>query len=413
MKEKVDKRVMWAFPWNYKEGLAISLGLFLAGLMLEVATAGSSFNAAVYPLNVMLGLGLLGFYTFVYIFFKNSRIVKWLCGVPAAICSISLVTFNVLIMGLIAQNDPNASGIIKVFGLSEMTTSWMFILAVIFFQTTLGFVTLKRAFDGILKNGGFVLNHLGLWIVIWAAILGSGDLQRLTMDLYEGQTVWEAKDEHGHKIPMDVAFKLEEFNMEEYNPKLVVIESEDAKIVEDISNNMQMLEEGKSLKMGEFEVYVEQFLPMAGRVEERYERVNEIGSAPAAFVKTTFGGEAIDGWVTCGSFMKQGQFLKLDNKYSLAMSVPEPKKYTSICQLYTKSGQNEQITIEVNKPVSAGDWKVYQLSYDDRYGKWSQLSVIELVLDPWLPVVYTGVFMMLLGGVYIFWVGSRIGSEKK
>ena len=40
-------------------------------------------------------------------------------------------------------------------------------------------------------------------------------------------------------------------------------------------------------------------------------------------------------------------------------------------------------------------------------GKWSNLSVFELVKDPWLPVVYIGIFMLLFGAVGMFLTASR------
>ena len=35
-------------------------------------------------------------------------------------------------------------------------------------------------------------------------------------------------------------------------------------------------------------------------------------------------------------------------------------------------------------------------------GKWSNLSVFELVRDPWLPAVYFGIYMILMGAVLMF-----------
>ncbi|KPL25985.1 MAG: hypothetical protein AMS23_03830, partial [Bacteroides sp. SM1_62] len=63
---------------------------------------------------------------------------------------------------------------------------------------------------------------------------------------------------------------------------------------------------------------------------------------------------------------------------------------------------------EVNKPFKYRGWKLYQLSYDERMGKWSRVSVIEAVRDPWLPVVYTGIFLLLAGALYLFWIGQDI-----
>jgi len=63
--------------------------------------------------------------------------------------------------------------------------------------------------------------------------------------------------------------------------------------------------------------------------------------------------------------------------------------------------------LQVNKPFKVDDWKIYQLSYDSNLGRWSDVSVIELIRDPWLPVVYTGIFLMLAGSVYMFWMGTK------
>ena len=35
-------------------------------------------------------------------------------------------------------------------------------------------------------------------------------------------------------------------------------------------------------------------------------------------------------------------------------------------------------------------------------GRWSAISVLELVADPWLPYVYIGIFLLALGAVGMF-----------
>ena len=35
-------------------------------------------------------------------------------------------------------------------------------------------------------------------------------------------------------------------------------------------------------------------------------------------------------------------------------------------------------------------------------GRWSDISVFELVRDPWLPAVYAGIIMMVLGAICLF-----------
>lgn len=56
-------------------------------------------------------------------------------------------------------------------------------------------------------------------------------------------------------------------------------------------------------------------------------------------------------------------------------------------------------------------WDIYQLSYDEKMGKWSDLSVVELVRDPWLSVIYSGIFMMIIGAMNMFWLGNKINKE--
>jgi len=61
----------------------------------------------------------------------------------------------------------------------------------------------------------------------------------------------------------------------------------------------------------------------------------------------------------------------------------------------------------VNKPAKVKGWEIYQVGYDDQLGRWSDTSVIEFVRDPWLPFVYTGIFMMIAGAITLFWSGRN------
>jgi hypothetical protein len=84
-----------------------------------------------------------------------------------------------------------------------------------------------------------------------------------------------------------------------------------------------------------------------------------------------------------------------------------PKRFASEIQILTKSGKSIQTTVDVNKPVEVDGWKIYQYGYDTQMGARSQISILELVSDPWLPLVYTGIYMMLAGAVCMFILGGR------
>ena len=84
-----------------------------------------------------------------------------------------------------------------------------------------------------------------------------------------------------------------------------------------------------------------------------------------------------------------------------------PKRFASEIHILTKAGKDIQTTVEVNKPVEVDGWKIYQYGYDTQMGTKSQYSILELVSDPWLPLVYTGIYMMLAGAVCMFILGGR------
>lgn len=84
-----------------------------------------------------------------------------------------------------------------------------------------------------------------------------------------------------------------------------------------------------------------------------------------------------------------------------------PKRFASDIRILTKTGKNKETTVDVNKPYEIDGWKIYQYGYDTAMGANSNISILELVSDPWLPLVYTGIYMMLAGAVSMFVLGRR------
>ncbi len=57
----------------------------------------------------------------------------------------------------------------------------------------------------------------------------------------------------------------------------------------------------------------------------------------------------------------------------------------------------ENVVIVVNKPLRRSGWTLYLTNYELSPGGTTDQCVIEAVRDPWLPVVYAGIFLMLAG----------------
>lgn len=84
-----------------------------------------------------------------------------------------------------------------------------------------------------------------------------------------------------------------------------------------------------------------------------------------------------------------------------------PKRFASEIRIQTKSDKSIETVVDVNKPYKVDGWKIYQYGYDTQMGAQSQVSILELVCDPWLPFVYTGIYLMLAGAVCLFVLGDR------
>lgn len=215
-----------------------------------------------------------------------------------------------------------------------------------------------------------------------------------------------------------MAIELKSFTIDEYPPKLLIIDNEDGKALP-VKNPENILVETTPLSAGllDWEIEVTQLLPMAaciaGKDTVNFVAFHSEGATTALFVKARNkkDGTQKSGWVSCGSFMFPYVSLPLSKEVSLVMPEREPKRFASEVTVYTKEKERIEALIEVNKPLSMAGWKIYQLSYDEAKGKWSRLSIFELVRDPWLPVVYAGILMMLLGSVCLFILAP--GNKRK
>ena len=79
----------------------------------------------------------------------------------------------------------------------------------------------------------------------------------------------------------------------------------------------------------------------------------------------------------------------------------KPKRFASeiVVTPHDKQAAPIAATIDVNKPIEVDGWKIYQFDYDTQRGAKSEVSLLELVNDPWLPLVYAGIYLMLAGAV--------------
>lgn len=394
--------------WGYKKSFVIGLTLLLLGFALQIMIGDQYEINLQWPFNFILFFIHILFCVFLFLFYKNTSFVSWVTRVPASMVSIVLVLFLTMLLGTLPQTVENSNPIIKALGLHEITQTWYFLLVVFYFSTCLLMVSIKRIANGFISNLGFISNHLGLYIALNAAVFGSGDLIRYTMELKEGKISWVANDSHNKAVVMPIAIVLEDFVMEEFAPKLAII-NQKGTILSKKGKNLFLVKKGLKAELeNNYQVEVVDYLPEAVKFDSNYRSVNQEGATPAAYVEVenTKKGFKTAGWLASGTFLYDQQYVALDKHHYLVLTKPEPKRFRSKIKIFTVDKEEYQTVLEVNKPFEVMGWKLYQLSYDDRFGKYSATSTIELVKDPWLPVVYTGVFMMIAGAIYLFFIGN-------
>lgn len=404
---------MWKQPWGYAEGWAITIGLFVTGVVLQASTGKVDPSLWQYPLNAIAGGLFIFLLIMIYIAGRKVAALQWFYSLTASITSLTAWMVLIIIMGLTRQVASSATvthgGLLSGLGFMQMTVSWPFILLFLYFLSVLGLVTIRKMSRFRWQDIPFILNHAGLFITLLAAILGNGDLQRLRMTVPLNEAEWRATDEAGNMQELPLAIELKSFTIDEYPPKLLLIDNTDGNALP-VNNPQNLLVETAPLSgnLLDWEIEVTDLLPMAACIANK-DTVNFVsfhseGATTALFVKARNLKAAIEksGWVSCGSFMFPYVSLALTDEVSLVMPEREPKRFASEVIIYTQQKEQAEAVIEVNKPFSMGGWKIYQLSYDNTKGKWSRLSIFELVKDPWLPLVYAGILMMLLGSVCLF-----------
>jgi hypothetical protein len=411
MAKNKSKTKLWDFPWGYRESFLIAVFMLLTGFVIELFTGGG-VSMPTWPVNIAIILVFIIYFILVHHFIKHP-LVTWLSSVPAAIASISVFTLMVLFMGFIPQGSHQEADLLEKLGLRQITSSWPYLFTAVFLLVVLGFTIVRRFNSYSLKNIAFLLNHTGLWIVVVAASLGSSDMWRLSMQLETKHPVTTAYDARGQAYNMGFGMLLLDFNIEEYDPQVGLMRNADYTLQLEKGGKLATVIEGETGILENYELTFQRYIDNAHKYGEVYDTSSMPGGSHAVYIiaKDQNTGQTVEGWVSDGSIDTSPSFLRLNSELSIAMTNVRPKKFSSDIRVYTSMEEFEDFRIEVNKPVNVQGWKIYQTGYDEIMGRWSNKSIIELVRDPWLPAVYTGIFMILIGTLYLLWMGK--GRTKK
>lgn len=402
--------------WKMKEGFVFGAGLILVGLALQFSVGPIHWSDFAFPINLIFLIVFLLILVLAYWLRRRVRLFSFLLTAEAAVPTLIYAAALTVVMGLTRQVSAHERAIDPI-GLTQMLSFWPFVLVYLLLASIVGLITLRQILHFRLRELPSLLSHVGLFLVIVTATLGSADMERVKLTATTDMPEWRATHEQGF-VELPLAIQLEKFTIDEYPPKLLIINSQTGKSVPAKNPEIALIDkhfrEGNILK---WRIRVLKNLPLAAPVvtsdTTKYVEWQSSGAVTALLVEAQRmkDGRAVGpptvGWVTCGSYLFPFQELKLTKQLSLVMARREPERYASRIHVYTESQKNIVATVEVNKPVSVDGWRIYQLSYDEAMGRWSETSTFELVKDPWLPAVYVGIYLLLAGAILTFIVSQK------
>lgn len=418
--EETPERRFWQTPWGYPESIAIVCGVVLVGFLLQLTIGSFNFFLLAAPANYILG-GIMILLCSASAFFGKARFIRWFTGVPFSVSLIIGLLLLTLIMGLTPQAGDfageNSGNVFARLGFDRMTSSWAFVLIYLVTLLSLGCLIARRLRHFRWRDYSFYLNHVGIWLTLFASGLGYADMERYVMHVREGEVEWRVYDSERSVKELPIAIKLNDFDMEEYPPKLTVIDrASGIPQPEAIPDYYQIDTETPEGYLNGWKIDVEEYIHQAVRnSDSTYREVPMPGATPAVRIRAANAGtgKKVEGWVCGGNQAQLYMTLPLDEQYCVVMSVPEPKRFTSDVEAYTPDGKTKQAVIEVNKPLRIGHWTIYQYGYDDKAGRLSSYSSMELVYDPWLIPAYIGFALIALGAIAMICSGRRIKREVK
>lgn len=405
---------MWSKPWSMKEGFAIGLGLLVTGLVLQISMGPVEWGLLSWPANIIILAVFVVGAILLYALRSKAYALRFLATMHCAVPALVLTSALTIVMGL-ARQVPDGQPAADWLGITRMLSFWPFVLLYVYVAVILSQVTLMQLLHFKWRKLPSVVSHLGLLITLLTATLGSADMQRLTMTLNKETPEWRAVDSStGAMKELNVAIQLKDFTIDEYPPKLMFYDEVSGVLLPEGNPDVLLIDdEFNGGNLQGWQVVVNQVIdeaqPIMTADSTYYEEWHQSGAVTALHVTASLpdGSRSVSGWITSGSYMFPYQLLNVTQHQYIIMAEREPQRYRSEVEILTESGKQVETEILVNKPYSMGGWKIYQLSYDSTRGKWSEISVLELVRDPWLPFVYEGIYLMIAGAVLLLFTAQR------
>jgi len=450
----MKKNDFWRMPFGYAPTFLIIIGFVLVGFALEIVTGSKGFPKPIAPINIFI----IGFYLIfltVLNFVKSlKKYINWFSSITMAVTSAAVYIILIAIAGFVPQGMVIDNFLHRI-GFTHMITSWPYVFSLLFVCTALYYTILKKLLNFKVKHIGFLLGHIGFFIILFFGSLSVGHLETYNVELFTNSPTHQGfyydrlpADEDGElqkqkfvkkNISLPFSLEMKRFEIDNYPSEILFYDSLGFPIKTKMKKEAGFVEKDRTFYFADWEISVEKYLESATPRKEDYIPYDMDCDHPAfmsaaylkAENKTT--NEEKEGWVSCGNMrdhtpelarmlMRLKYFFPatyLDfGEYSVTIGQPGKKRFASYVTMRTPEGEELEKIIEVNKPFKYKNWYLYQT--DCRFILLSpestdpiRMSTLQAVRDPWQKFVYIGFFMLLSGSLYMIWSIKKFSKEEK
>lgn len=406
------QRKLFEAPFGFKEGGFATIFLVVLGFFVELLSGGTGITVPGWPFNAVIAAMLVLLVFLVGVGFRKHALVTWLGGIPLGLSLITALGVLSMIGGIIPQEPEYGPSFVAGFGINRVFASWPFALVCMVFMVNLGLGFVQKLVPFKTANLQFIFFHGGFWIALTCGLLGSSDLERLAVPLYEGRESNSGYDRTTDSmVELPFSIYLHDFEIEEYAPMLGLYDPRHERFVPNASRAMLEIRPGVRVSWEDIEVDVVETVPY-GVIKSSATPVSadSVSGVPFAKVRVQHAGSEQTGWINPAGPGIDSNYLVV-GQYALVLLPGSPKKFSSQVMFTHNSGDKKIALLEVNKPFDYFGWKIYQAGYDEKAGRWSTLSVAEAVKDPWLPAVYLGFYLIMAGNLLFFWQGMKKSAK--
>lgn len=386
----------------FRKSLAIIFSIWVISFVLELFSVKPITLS--FPNNIIALIVLCVICISSKLFIRHTTFFQWFSSIQNSIAVIIAFTGLSLLMAIIPQQENTDKNFLTLLGFNRITQTFYFQITYLYLLLTLGLVVVRRYNSGFTyRNVVFLLNHGGLWIILASGGLGSYDFEKVDMLVKLNNTVWYGYTSENDYVELPFAIELKKFDVSYFSPKLRYIKIDSNK------GNVNIIKEWdmdtlKSIKYKDKIIRVIKYIPYTWWFNDTMYTIKNPGYVGSALVSVLTDKQEIRGWISFSSIMQKGKYLKINNQDYLFLAEPIPKDFTSWVKVYTSKGNVFDTVVKVNKPLNIMGWNVYQKDYHKELRDFSDYSIFEINRDPWLWLIYTGIFMLMLGSILLIFV---------